>query len=307
MKRVLITGSGGFVFTNFIRKALFNKSEYTFVSVDACRDNNVLNNIYANKGHKFHVGSVTDKHFLNVLFELEQPDIIIHGADISLGSSEEMINTNILGTQILLEVCARRKIERFIYISTEQVYGPAEKGSCKEDDPPNPVTVYASTKLSGELLVKNFGLPYDIVRLGYCYGPRQMVCHFIPKVIQNVLKNKESVLLENPNRSRELTYVEDVYSGISTLLNKQPENQITNLSSGFEFSYLEISQEICNTLGRGYELIKFVEPGLDQEVRYSSDVSKLKTLGWKPSFKFRNGLYHTCSWYERNPWFLRTD
>lgn len=305
MKKVLITGSGSFVFTNFIRKALFNKSEYTFVSLDACLGNNVLNNIYANRGHKFHIGNIMDKHFLKVIFELEQPDIVIHGVDVVSGSAEEMINTNILGTQNLLEICKNQKIERFLYVSTDQIYGPNIIDSSKETSLPNPVTLHASTKLSGEFLVKNSGLLYDILRLGYCYGPRQSNHYFIPKVIQGILENKDVILLENPNRSREFIYVEDVYLGIMTFLERKPSNDIYNFSSGYEFSYLEISQEICNAVGRGYELVKFVEPLTDKELRYSSDNNKIKMLGWKPQTKLKTGLKQCISWYSNNQWWFR--
>lgn len=305
MKKVLVTGSGGFIFSNFIRKALFNKSEYSFVSIDLCVGQNVLNNIYANKGHKFYIGDVADKHFVDVIFELERPDIVIHGADSNFGS-QEMIHSNILGTQIILEACSKWKIERLLYISSDKVYGPQKLSCSKEEDKLNPKTLHAATKLSGELLVTTAGLNYDVLRLGYNYGPRQQTHNFIPSCIQNILSNKEVVIAGRGDQLREWTYVEDTYSGIMTILNNESHNQIYNISSGFEFSYLEIFQEICNVFERGHELIKFVEAPSDQEYRYSADASKLKALGWKPNFKLKTGLFHTCSWYEKNPWFLRT-
>lgn len=305
MKKVLVTGSGGFIFSNFIRKALFNKSEYSFVSIDVCLGPNVLNNIYANKGHKFYIGDVADKHFVDVIFELERPDIVIHGADNNL-SSQNMIHSNILGTQIILEACSKWKVDKLLYISSDKIYGPQKHSSSKEEDKINPKTLYAATKFSGELLVSTSGLNYDLLRLGHNYGPRQQAHNFIPKCIQNILDNKEIVIHGKGDQLRAWTYVEDTYSGIMAVLNSSPSNQAYNISSGFEFSYLEVFQEICNVFERGYELIKFVEAPPDQEYRYSADASKLKALGWKPNFKLKSGLFNTCSWYEKNPWFLRT-
>lgn len=309
MKKVLVTGSGGFVFSNFVRKALFNKSDYSFVSIDLCTGPNILSNIYANKGHVFHIGDVADKHFVDVIFELERPDIVIHGADNNSNDSAALIRTNILGTQNILEACVKWQVERILHVSSDTVYGPVE--SAKEDETvPNPTTLYAASKLSSELLVKaankTSGLKYDIVRLGSSYGPRQQTRNFIPTAVKGILENKEMVFIAKGDAAKEWTFVEDIYSGVMAVLAKGPSNQIYNISSGSEFTYLEVFQEICNVFERGYELIKFVESSSPQEYRYSTDNSKVKALGWKPNFKLKNGLFHTCSWYEKNPWFLRT-
>lgn len=306
MKRVLVTGSGGFIFSNFIRKALFNKSEYVFVSIDVCRGSNVLNNIYANKGHKFYIGDVADRHFINVIFELERPDIVIHGAVSNSNDSQELIHSNILGTQTIIEACQRWQVEKLIYISSEEVYQPQIHTSADEASLLNPKTLQSITKLAGEFLVKATPkLNYNIVRLGHNYGPRQQTNNFIPKAIQSVLNNQELTITKNSNDAKEWTYVEDSYTGIMTILEKGEANQIYNISSGYEFSYLEVFQEICNIFERGYDLIKFVENPAIQENRYPIDANKLKMLGWKPNFKLKHGLYQTCLWYEKNPWFLR--
>jgi len=303
----LVTGSGGFVFSNFIRKALFNKSEYSFVSIDICKGPNVLNNIYANKGHKFYIGDIADKHFVDVIFEIEKPDIIIHGADTTADDSNELIRTNLLGTQVVLESCIKHKAERILHISSDHVYGVKNLIPSNEDSLLNPDSIYAATKLSSEALVKAtckfYGLNYDIARLSQNFGPRQKICSFIPKVIQSILTNKEISIKENPNKAIEWTYVEDTCSAIMMILKQESTNQIYNISSNFEFSYLEVFHEICNIFKRGNELIKFVESGSQHE-KLSIDVSKLKMLGWKPSFKFKTGLFHTCDWYGQNPWFL---
>lgn len=304
MKKVLITGSGGFIFSNFVRKALFNKSDYTFVSIDACRRPHILNNIYANKGHKFHIGDVADSHFIKVIFELERPDIVIHGADTRTGDSSELIRTNVVGTQCILEACSKWQVERMIHISSEEVYGPL---ATTEDSQVAPTTLYGATKASSELLVKATSINYDILRLSHNYGQRQDLGNFVPSAVHSILNNKEFLCPGRSNQSRDWTYVEDTCSAIMAILHNSSQNQVYNISSGFEYSYLEVFQEICNVFERGHELIKFVETEPPQEDRKPLDISKLKTLGWKPNFKLKNGLFHTCSWYDKNSWFLRNN
>lgn len=306
MKKILVTGSGGFIFSNFIRKSLFNKSEYSFVSIDVCKGTNVLNNVYANKGHKLYIGDVADKHFVNVVFELERPDIVIHGAANSSGDPKELINSNILGTQIIVEACQNWMVDKLLYISTDEVYPPDLNFSATEDISPDPKNIFAATKLTGELLIKISPINYSILRLGKSYGPRQQTHNFIPAAIRSIFNNKELTLLGNSNQTQEWTYVEDIYTGIMAVLEKGEDRQTYNISSGYEFSYLEVFQEICNIFERGYELIKFVEHSAIHSHKYSTDANKLKSLGWKPNFKLKNGLYQTCSWYEKNLWFLRT-
>lgn len=309
MKKILVTGSGGFIFSNFIRKALYNKSEYTFVSIDVCNGKNVLNNIYANKGHKFYIGDVADNHFIDVIFEIEKPDIVIHGAANNSNNSKELIHSNILGTQNILEACSKWSIEKLIYISSDKVYAPSELLSATETSMLEPKNMYASTKLAGEFLVKISKIPYTILRLGNCYGQRQQTYNFIPQVISSLLDNKELTIAVNGTQLNEWTYIEDICSGIMTVLenNYNSTNQIYNVSSGCEFSYMEVFNEICNIFERGYDLIKFVEPSMSELHRYATNSNKLKSLGWKPSFKLKTGLHQTCSWYEKNPWYLRTN
>ena len=305
MKKVLVTGSGGFIFSNFIRKALYNKSEYVFVSIDLCKGTNVLNNVYANKGHKLYIGNVTDKHFVNVVFELERPDIVIHGAASSSMDSQDLINSNILGTQVIIEACQKWAVDKLLYISSEEVYPPQLHSSATEETLPDPKTTSSVTKLAAEFLMKISPINYSILRLGHSYGPRQPNHHFIPKAIHSVLNQQELIINGQSHQTQEWTYVEDIYTGIMTILEKGEACQTYNISAGYEFSHLEVFQEICNIFERGYELIKFVEQPTTPSYRYSTDASKLKSLGWKPNFKLKNGLYQTCSWYEKNLWFLR--
>lgn len=305
MKKILCTGSGGFVFSNFIRKALFDKLDYSFVSIDICKGPRVLNNIYVNKGHKFYIGDVADKHFIDVIFELERPDIVIHGAASDSKDSQELIHTNILGTQNIIEACNKWSVEKLIYCSTSEVYSK-EIASVTEESSLAPQNLQAVTKLSGEFLVKNnHQVNYNIVRLGHNYGPRQQVEYFIPKAILSICNNEELIINENSNLLKDWTHVDDSYCGIITILEKGIKNNVYNISSNHEFSYLEVFQEICNILGRGHNLIKFVEGETEPEYTSSINTNKIKSLGWKPKVKLKIGLEQCVLWYSNNQWWFR--
>src|SRR5271155_114252 len=202
-KKVLVTGSGGFILSNFIRMAIFEKKPYDFVSIDKVTKSSVLNNIYSNKNHEFYIGDIADDHFINVIFEYERPDIIIHGAaetfvDDSLIDPNKFIHSNVLGTQVLVNAAVKWGVKNFIYISTDEVYGQLLKESdpaWKEDAHMNPRNPYSASKAAGEFVVKaagsSFGLNYCITRSCNNYGPRQTPEKFIPKIIKCILEDQK--------------------------------------------------------------------------------------------------------------------
>ena len=161
-KKVLVTGSAGFVFSNFVRWALrYHKEEFEFVSIDKIAMPESMHNVYANKGHKLYIGDVCDRHFVDVVFQLERPDVVIHGAaesnvDNSIVNANGFILSNVLGTQVIIDKCLQYEVGRLIYISTDEVYGQleSENGIWLEDFHLAPRNPYSASKASGELLVK---------------------------------------------------------------------------------------------------------------------------------------------------------
>lgn len=318
MKKVLVTGGGGFIFSNFIRKALYNKSDYSFVSIDLCKVPNALNNIYANKGHEFHIGDITDGHVVNVIFELERPDIVIHGAaesytDDSISDATSFIRSNVLGTQVIIDACRKWNVERLIYVSSDNVYGQLLDENAApwvEEAPLAPRNLYSASKAAGELLVKaahqTHGLNYNITRSCNNYGPRQQTKNFIPKIIKNILMNEAMPVFGKGMQLREWIHVEDNCTAIMKILECGEPATTYNISSSHEFTNLEVFNEVCNIFGRGHSLLKFVDDKPGHDYRYAVDASKIRSLGWKPNYKFKQGLYNTCSWYEKNLWFLKS-
>lgn len=320
-KKVLITGSGGFIFSNFIRKAIFERQPYNFISVDKVMKSSVLNNIYQNKSHQFYIGDVADQHFMNVIFEYERPDIVIHGAaesfvDASLKDPNVFIHSNVLGTQVVVNCCVKWGVEKLIYISTDEVYGHLTSESdapWTESSPINPRNPYSASKASGELIVRaahaSHGLNYNITRSSNNYGPRQTPEKLIPKVIKCIMNNDKIPVYGQGLQLRDWTYINDNCSAILAILNNGlsnvKDNEIYNISANQEFTNIEVVQRICNAMGKGHDLVDFVKDRPGHDFRYSIDCSKIKSLGWKPSYRFKEGIVDTVEWYQKNTWFLK--
>ena len=317
MKKILVTGSGGFIFSNFIRKCLFDKLPYKFVSVDYCKVPNVLNNIYANKGHTFYVANVADRHAMDVIFQIEQPDYVIHAAaesfvDASIQDASAFITSNVLGTQVIVDLCLKWKVQKLLYVSTDEVYGHLTselQTSWTEMSNLNPRNPYSASKAAGELLVQaahhTHGLPYLITRSCNNFGPRQQSRNFIPKIIKSILENTPMPIFGQGMQMREWIYVEDNCEATLTVLEKGQLNSIYNISTGYELSNIEMFQKICNIMGTGHNLAKFVTDRPGHDFRYSINPSLIKDLGWKPKYKLQEGLYKCIEWYKNNNWFIK--
>ena len=265
----------------------------------------------------FYIGDVADAHFINTIFTKEKPDIVIHGAaesfvDHSIEDAIPFIHSNVLGTQVITNACIRHNVERLIYISTDEVYGQLNNESetaWTEQSPLAPRNPYSASKAAGELIVQaahvTHGLNYNITRCCNNYGPRQSTRNLIPKIIKHILQDKEVPIYGEGKQVREWIHVDDNCSAILTILNKAPPNEVYNISTGYEFSNLEIFHEICNIFEKGHNLLRFVPDRPGHDFRYANNSQKIKDLGWKPSYKFKQGLMNVCSWYEKNAWFIK--
>jgi dTDP-glucose 4,6-dehydratase len=282
--------------------------------MDRVRDSHIIHNIYVNTDHSFYIADVRDAHTLHVIFEKERPDIVIHGAAESKDEAS-MVSSNLVGTQNIINECM--KIDaRLVYVSDNNIYGELKSENdspYNELDTPNPRGTFAATKAAGELLVKasSFyglsGLHYNIVRLSDNYGPWQTASNLIPRIIDCIL-NDRYISEENINindsgaHTKEWTHVFDTCSALFSIIDNGVDREIYNITSKQEFSNLEVVQMICNTIGKGHELIKHVESNFDRRLAMSND--KIKTLGWNPQFKFRDGIAQTCQWYVSNKYVL---
>lgn len=318
-KRILITGSGSFIYGNFLRKCIHEKSPFIFSGMDKIQDNRLINNIYMTKSYQFYLADICDKHILERIFQYEQPDITIHAAaethvDFSLTNPHAFLQSNIIGTQNIIDMCLKYN-SLLLFQSTDEVLGSLNSVNDKpwnEDAALNPRNPYSASKASAEFLIKAahnaHGLNYIIVRSSNNYGPRQLD-KLIPTTIKCILNNQKIPIFGKGDQVRSWTYVNDNNDGILKLLDESDniKNQIFHIDSNCEITNLEIVQEICNIMGKGWNLINFVEDPRKNahDFRYAMSCEKIKFLGWKPKTRFKDGLQATIQWYINNPYYLK--
>ncbi len=318
-ERVLITGVGGFIFTNFARFVAYqNDMEYKWLTVDNYILPLSLNNRYDGRSFKDasqHIADITDASTIDAIFRVERPTIVIHGAaqtsvDKSLKEPALFHKTNVIGTKVLLDASAKYGIKRFIMISTDEVYGSLadeNEPAWTEHSPLDPKNPYSVSKAEAEALVKASGLTYNITRASNNYGERQSTDKLIPNTIRCIVEGKKIPIYGQGNQIRDWMHVIDNCSAILTILKNGASNEAYNIGANSEMSNIEMVQRICKILGKGYELIEHVDDprGSAHDFRYAMDCSKIKSLGWTPKFKLNDGLQQTCGWYEKNKWALK--
>jgi dTDP-glucose 4,6-dehydratase len=298
MKKILCTGSAGFIFSNFAYY-LKDRTEYNVIHVDQNAGNFVK-----------HVGDIADPIFVDRIFAEEKPDYVIHGAaesfvDTSIVSATKFVHSNVMGTQVIVDSCIKHNVNRLIYISTDEVYGHLTNRtdrSFEEICGMNPRNPYSATKAAGEMIVRaaanTHGLKYNITRSCNNYGPNQPIRNLVPIVIYNILNNKEVPVYGTGEQIREWIYVQDNCAAILHILNNAPENETYNISTPYEITNLEMVFYICDIIGQGKELVKFVKDRPGHDFRYSISSQKLRDLGWEPTITFHDGLEKTVRWYQ---------
>lgn len=321
-KKILVTGSCGFIFGTFVRKAIFERQPdpadpYKFVSIDRVPDND-CNSVYWNNNHIFHIADLRDQHVIDNIFKYDKPDVVIHGAaetfvDNSLTDPNSFVTSNVLGTQVVINSCVKHNVERLIYVSTDEVYGQLTSELDEpwtEASPLNPRNPYSATKAAGELMVKaahqSYGLIYNITRSSNNYGPRQTSEKLIPKAIRCVMRGEKIPIYGQGLQIRDWTHVYDNCAALLTVLNKGLPNETYNIAANQEFTNVEVIQKVCNAMGKGHELISNIpDPRLGHDFRYAINTDKIQSLGWKPCIKFKDGIIQTVDWYTNNSWFLK--
>lgn len=303
---VLITGGAGFIGSNFVRYVL-NETEHTITTLDALTyagSENNLNGVLDDPRHEFVRGDVRDRELVTEL--VADTDVVVHFAaqshvDRSIESAEEFVSTNVQGTQTILDGITEEGVDRYIHVSTDEVYGEIEEGSFTEGDPVQPRNPYAATKAGADLLVQSYQITHEvptvIARPSNNFGPRQHQEKLIPKFILRTHAGESLPLYGDGTNCREWLYVKDTCRALGTLLEKGEAGEVYNIGGGQELSNLEVTQRIIAAVGESEDLIEFVSdrPGHDQ--RYSIDAEKMMSLGWEPRWSFDAGLEETIDYY----------
>jgi len=317
MKTILITGGAGFIGSNFVHY-LFNKyKRYKIIVLDALTyagftENfpiNITQNL-DNKRFEFWYGNVTNAGLVDTL--VKQSDWVVHFAaethvSRSIYDDKVFFETDVLGTQTIVNaVCKYKKnIERFIHISTSEVYGTAETKKMSEKHPLNPASPYAAAKVGADRLVysywRTYGIPLVIVRPFNNYGPRQHLEKVIPRFITSILLEEPLRLHGKGLATRDFIYVNDVCTALDLLLygdKKDIIGEVFNIGSDKHRSIASIANDIIKKMGAGTIQVIGDRPG--QVVRHTADSKKLKKLGWKPTMSWNKGLENTIDWYIKN-------
>ena len=315
--KVLVTGGAGFIGSNFVRFLLSARSEVEIVNFDKLTyagNPESLADIAQDPRYQFVRGDITDRSAVGELFS-RGFDAVVHFAaethvDRSIEDASPFLNTNILGTQSLLEAARDFRDLRFIHISTDEVYGSAPAGvKFKEETPLDPRSPYAASKASAEHFVaayaNTFGISSVILRCTNNFGPFQFPEKLIPLMIANASENKPLPIYGDGLQERDWLFMEDFCRAISLALENAKSGSVYNVSSGISQPNLKIVRTILQLLGKPESLIQYVKDRPGHDRRYALDSSKFeKELGWRPQVSFQDGVRKTIEWYQANSEWL---
>ena len=310
--KVLVTGGAGFIGSNFIRYILDQHPDYSVINYDkltyAGNPEN-LSDLVSDKRYLFVKGDICDAAAVEAA--LAGVDAIVNFAaeshvDRSILSAGSFVQTDVYGTYVLLEAVKKHKIQRFLHISTDEVYGSIENGSFNEENPLHPNSPYAASKAGADLVVrsyfKTYKLPTLITRSSNNYGPFQYPEKFIPLFITNALEDLKLPLYGDGKNVRDWLYVGDNCEAIDLVLHKGKEGEIYNIGGGNEKENIEIVKLILGELKKPDSLIEYVKDRPGHDRRYSLSIDKIKReLGWRPKAAFEQALKDTINWYKNNP------
>lgn len=320
MKTFFVTGGAGFIGSAFIRLLLEEYSDCRIVNFDALTYAGNPDNLEGldSRRHRFVCGNITDR--AAVLANLEEnTDFLVNFAaeshvDRSITSADEFLRTNIIGTQVLLDVARARGVKRFVQISTDEVMGSLPENDelfFTEDSPFAPNSPYAASKAAAEHLVRaahhTFGLDTIVTRCGNNYGPRQFPEKFLPLALANAMNDEPIPLYGDGQNVRDWIYVEDHCRGILAATEKGRSGAVYNIGARNERRNIEVAEALLDALGKPHSLIKFVKDRPGHDRRYAIDPSLIETeLGWQPRETWATGLRKTIKWYDENgPWIQK--
>jgi dTDP-glucose 4,6-dehydratase len=315
--RILVTGGCGFIGSNFVRFLLEN-TEHEVVNLDALTYAGNRENLKEYEGdgrYTFIHGRIEDRKLVKEI--VEGVDYVVNFAaethvDRSILEPSPFLTTNIIGTQVLLEACRSAEVERFVHISTDEVYGSLEsdEGKFTEELPLMPNSPYSASKASADLLARayfvTYGLPVIIVRPSNNYGPYQFPEKFIPLAITNILGDKPIPIYGDGRNIRDWLFVEDCAHGVYEVLRKGKKGEVYNLGGENERRNIEVARLILDLMGKDEGYLKFVPDRPGHDYRYALDNSKIRReVGWRPEVSFEEGIRRTIEWYKRNEWWWR--
>ncbi len=316
MTNVLITGGAGFIGSNFVRYAIGAHPDWHVTTLDKLTYAGRLENLKEVEGHprhRFVRGDIADAAVAAPL--VQDSEIVVHFAaethvDRSIMDAGEFITTDVYGTFVLLQAArSAPRLQRFIQISTDEVYGSVPEGASRETDELRPRNPYAASKAGADRLAYSFwathGVPVVITRASNNYGPNQFPEKVIPLFITNAVDDIPVPLYGDGLNVRDWLHVRDHCRALDLLIEQGQPGEVYNVGGGNEVRNVDLTHQILALLDRPASLVQHVPDRVGHDRRYALDTAKLRGLGWTPATPFDEGLRETVAWYRENEWWWR--
>lgn len=314
---IIVTGGAGFIGSNFVFHMLKKYPDYRIICLDKLTyagNLSTLAPVMDNSNFRFVKADICDREAVDKLFEEEHPDIVVNFAaeshvDRSIEDPGIFLQTNIIGTSVLMDACRKYGIQRYHQVSTDEVYGdlPLDRPDLffTEETPIHTSSPYSSSKAAADLLVlayhRTYGLPVTISRCSNNYGPYHFPEKLIPLMISRALADEELPVYGNGENVRDWLHVSDHCEAIDLIIHKGKVGEIYNIGGHNERTNLQVVQTILKALDKPESLIKYVKDRPGHDRRYAIDPTKIETeLGWKPKYNFDTGIAQTIQWYLDN-------
>ncbi|MEC7583168.1 MAG: dTDP-glucose 4,6-dehydratase [Planctomycetota bacterium] len=319
MSKILVTGGAGFIGSNFIHM-LLSSSDHEVINLDALTYAGNLENLTEIEGHaryEFVKGDIADAARMEEVFSEHKPEIVVHFAaeshvDRSVLDATAFVQTNVIGTQVLLDKSRHHGVARFVHVSTDEVYGSLGAwGFFTEDTGIQPNSPYSASKAGSDLLVRaavhTHGMDCVITRCSNNYGPYQFPEKLLPLMIANALEDKPLPVYGDGKNVRDWIYVTDHCEGIRAAMERGAAGEVYNFGGNAERENMTVIKEILRLVGKGEDLIKFVKDRPGHDRRYAMDSTKARAvLQWEPKHSFEEGMQATVDWYLKNrSWWER--
>jgi dTDP-glucose 4,6-dehydratase len=310
--RLLVTGGAGFIGANYVHWLLANSDDHitVFDALTYAGNLDNLKEVLDDPRLEFVEGDITDR--AAVTAAMAGSDAVVHFAaeshvDRSIVDPDAFVLTNCHGTNVMCDVARREGVQRFLHVSTDEVYGSVEQGSSLESDPLDPRSPYSASKAGSDLIAlsyhSTYGLPILVTRSSNNFGPYQFPEKVIPLFTTNLIDGATVPLYGDGLNVRDWCYVEDNCAAVDRVLRAGTIGEIYNIGGGNEVTNRELTERLVELCGRDESAIEYVADRLGHDRRYSVDCSKVRSLGWAPGHDFPEALTRTVAWYVDNRWW----
>jgi dTDP-glucose 4,6-dehydratase len=313
-RRYLVTGGAGFIGSNFVRHVLEQEPDSTVTNLDALTYAGVkatADELDALGRHSFVLGDIRDADLVDRL--MADHDIVVHFAaeshvDRSIEGPSVFLDTNVVGTGVLVDAASRHRVEKFIHVSTDEVYGSVDEGFAPEEAPLEPSSPYSASKAASDLVARSYAITFDypviVTRCTNNYGPYQFPEKVIPLFVTNLLDDNPVPLYGDGRNERDWLYVEDHCTALHVLVDHGELGEIYNIGANAQLPNIDLTKRILEAMGRDESWIEHVPDRRGHDLRYAVDSSKIRSLGWEPAHSFDERLQDTIKWYEtRQDWW----